>query len=285
MQPPPCPGRRSLALFRESAYFRTSIDGYIWMAIGLRTNYPTQNQFNMARFNYSGVAVTGGTGRLNSSLGGTVLMKNGVVRSYTTPTNPQSSGQIQTRNQFSYLQTTWGQTLTEAQRTSWDAAAASGDWQIQDPFTGSSRNPKSGKDLFTTLCMNAWLADGKSTLYMDEVPAKISSSGLALGAINAAAGAGTFTIAFTGMLGNSLVISASAPGGAGQMKMRKANMRWVRSAGAPQISPFNFAANYTAAFGSLTGQEGKKIFVLVEEISIDTGQRWLVGSGNVVVAA
>jgi hypothetical protein len=67
------------------------------------------------------------------------------------------------------------------------------------------------------------------------------------------------------------------------MKIRKSLLRFLNVYGG--ASPMNLAAKWIALFGVLTAQEGQKIFVSVEAIDANTGQRRLVGNTSVVIAA
>lgn len=239
----------------------------------------------MARFKYSGVAITGGTGRLNSSMGGSVLLKNGVVRNYVTPINPKSEAQIEVRNVFTSFNTGWKANNSEAQKEAWETAAKSGDWPIQDPFTGTSRNPTSGKELYTTLNMNIWLAGGKVVNETNNVPVKQAAGTSQLGDSTATAAVQSLSIVYSGDLaGNEVhVLSTSKPLSSGRLKFRRNEMRYIMATG--NATPIDALAAFQAVHGNLTGQAGNVIFVLLEAVNIVTGQRRVAGTSRIVIGA
>lgn len=234
----------------------------------------------MARFNYGGL-VSGGTGRFLSSLGGMVLMKNGVVRAFVTPSNPQTTSQMNVRSEFSINTGAWSG-LTEAQRLAWDAAAASGTWTKTDPFTGTTRAISSGKLLYMFVNQNL-VASG--ALPVSDVPTQVTPGTTVATTATFAAGAGTATVAYTGALnGDEVHVFTASPAiSAGNMKVRRAICRAIGNSGA--VSPVNIAASYTGVFGTLTGTATRKVFVIVEAINQVTGQRRVCGIVNDIIAA
>lgn len=94
-----------------------------------------------------GMMMTDGRGKL----GGQVASKNrsgAYVRTKVTPVNPRTSYQSAVRQMLAIVSKSWD-TLSENARTSWNAAADSGDWNRNDIF-GDSRKP-TGKNLFTSI--------------------------------------------------------------------------------------------------------------------------------------
>lgn len=235
---------------------------------------------SMARFNYGGL-VSGGTGRFLSSLGGMVLMKNGVVRAFVTPANPQTTPQMNVRSEFSVNTSSW-QGLTEAQRLAWDAAAASGTWTKTDPFTGTTRAISSGKLLFMFVNQNI-VASGAGAI--QDAPTQVTPGTSVVTAATFAAGAGTATFTYTGALNGDEVhlVTASPAISAGNMKVRRAICRSIGQIGT--ASPSNIAAMYTGVFGTLTGTATRKVFLIVEAVNQVTGQRRVCGVVNDIIAA
>lgn len=242
----------------------------------------------MARLSYSGVAITGGTGRLNSGFGGSVLLKNGVVRNYVTPANPQTPDQQVNRTAFAFLTQFW-KNLSAAQRDAWVAAWNSGNWQKQDPFTGTTRNYGSAKDLFISLNMNFLIADGSVSAPDANLltpPATTALPALGLTSVTIDASAGTVGIVYTGTLtGTTLVIRMTPPVSPGNERTTSVltKFRFVQIASG--ASPVAAGTAYVALFGAITAQAGQKVFYTVEAILLATGKRGLVGSGNTVIVA
>lgn len=246
-----------------------------------RSVQPVCKKFIPMRVNWSGVAMTSGSGRLNGAFGGNVVQKNGRVREYVTPTNPNTVAQATKKAQFTSQSQSWTG-LTNAQRLTWEAAATSGQWPISDPFTGTSRNPASGFELYMTVNGNlAIVSAGPIT----SAPAKITTGNTVATTAAAAAGAGTFTFTYTGALiaSERHYVRATAPLPAGRMKLRPSLLKQV--AVNNTASPATIAAGYVAIFGALAGQAGKKIFLVIEAIDNSTGQRRTVGSLQIIIAA
>lgn len=241
---------------------------------------------NMARFSYSGVAITGGTGRLNSSLGGSVLMKNGVVRNYVTPTNPQTEDQIEYRALFAFLTQSW-EDLTEGERTEWENARSENGRQVQDPFTGTSRPASSGKALFISVNTNMAIA-GNTT----NAPAVLAQSPpsleplevVSISSVVVDASAGTVALTYTGALTNMAIVSRmTKPVSAGNMRLTsvKSDLRTLPASGA--VSPQALGGAYVAKFGAITEDGGRKVFYFMEGINPLDGTRRVLASGNVVI--
>lgn len=237
----------------------------------------------MARFNYSGVAVTAGSGRLNSSLGGTVLLKNGVVRNYVTPTNPQTAAQTAKRALFSSAVNTWKGVLTDAQRAAYDVAAATDAWKVPDPLTGTLRN-LTGEQLFIQLYMNVDTAQGDVTDVYN-VPTPVDMSGVALGTLTAVAGTTAMNLAYSGTIptGAQAQIFASPAVSPGRMKIRNSELRQISIENG--ATPFDLLSGWEATFGALNTKAGQKVFVKVFLLNEETGQRVSLGTASDIVAA
>lgn len=225
--------------------------------------------------------MTSGSGRLNGVFGGNVVQKNGRVREYVTPNNPNTTAQATKRAQLASNSQAWNG-LTNAQRLTWEAAATSGQWPISDPFTGTSRNPSSGFELYQIVNGNLLIVGAN---VIASAPNKVATGNTVATTAAAAAGAGTFTVTYTGALTASErhYFRATAPLPAGRMKLRPSLLKQV--AVNNTASPATIAAGYVAVFGALVGQAGKKIFIVIEAIDNATGQRRTVGSLQIIIAA
>lgn len=245
----------------------------------------------MARFNYSGVAITGGTGRLNSGFGGSVLLKNGVVRNYVTPTNPQSANQIAIRASFAAYQAAWAN-LSEAQRLTWQAGLSDPQWYISDAFTGTSRPATSGKALFTLVNINKLVANdasGGGTVYFSTLPAVSAIDPIDNANIAAAAAAGTFNITWGGgtTVNDVIVCYASPPVSPGIQSLNsvKSKLRFITAVPSGESTPYTAASAYTALFGAITAAAGLKIGFRIDGITEADGRRRILATGLSVIAA
>lgn len=84
---------------------------------------------------------TGGISGRDENASKTYAFRNGknysVIKKFTKPTNPNTLSQQLVRQSFSNLSAKWSQ-LTDAQRESWNRAAASTQWQNADNFGGNT---------------------------------------------------------------------------------------------------------------------------------------------------
>ena len=239
----------------------------------------------MARLNYSGIAITAGTGRLNSPMGGNVLLKNGVVRNYVTPVNPSSSDQVAVRNALSFLSSEW-KNLSEVQRAAWEAARLQSEYFLPDTFSGTPRPASSGKLLFVQYNYNCTTMVGlPASVVLTEPTSLYSFEDIVIESVTAAAGTGaigyTFTAASTDE--SALVVVASPSVSPGNMKKRKSLMRIVSQEITP-ASPVSIKAGYDAKFGGV-GDAGTVIFVDIIQVAPAYGVRRLLHSARVVVSA
>lgn len=239
----------------------------------------------MARFNYSGVAITGGTGRLNSSLGGTVLLRNGVVRNYVTPVNPQTALQTTFRLMFQYFTSVW-KSFAPANKAAWEAARTSDAWQITDPFTGTSRPYSSAKAMFQSLNSNANIALGTvdaPTTEFESPPAKVLPSGVGFTSLIADVGEGTFELTYSGTLasGERIVQKLGPQQSQGYTKIRQSLLRQMTASLA--ASPIDFITQYEATFGSIA--VGAQIFYETWVYQALSGEKRMIASGAITVVA
>ena len=176
--------------------------------------------------------------------------------------------------------------LTDANRLTWENAASSGGYQIQDIFTGTSRNPTGGKELYVSRCMNVFACDGSATGLIGDIPNEGIQGDTLLGAITADASAGTISCVYSGSLGGDEfhVVYATQCVSAGNMKMRKSLLRQVLNLNS-SASPIAAGASYVAKFGAITSKEGDVLFLVMVAIKQETGQRRICGSARVVVVA
>lgn len=262
----------------EQPFFRIA---FCWIFAGktggnssetIETHLIAATNSTSMKIQVSGVAAT----TLSGKYSGAVFNKNNTVRVKRTPRNPQTSGQIEQRASLTTFAQAWA-SLTASQRTAWETAAKSGDWKGTDRL-GDSFNP-SGSGLFSRLNLNL---NTIGVSQISDVPVKVSAPALTLGAVTCT-DAPAFTLAYTGTLGSGhkLVISATGQQSAGRMQSPKSGFRIVLTS--TSTSPVNIASAYTTLFGDLV--EGKKIFIKVELISNTSGQRSLVGTTSVIVAA
>lgn len=242
----------------------------------------------MARFSYSGVAITGGTGRLNSGFGGSVLLKNGVVRNYVTPVNPQTADQQTTRTAFAFLTTAW-KGLSSTNQAAWIAAWQSGDWTVQDPFTGTTRPYGSAKSLFIALNMNFLIAgNGLDTpsVEFQAPPATSDLPALGIASVAIDASSGTVAVDYSGTLGDSvLVIRMTPPLSAGNQRLTSVKVKLRSLPSTSGATPLAEGTAYVAKFGAITGSAGLAVFYVIEQIDTTNGKRGLVGTGRVVIVA
>lgn len=242
----------------------------------------------MARFNYSGVAITGGTGRLNSSLGGSVLLKNGVVRNYVTPVNPQTSDQQEVRSAFAFLTAAWkGESSTN--QAAWVSAWQSGDWTIQDPFTGTTRPYGSAKSLYIALNMNFLISGnalGSPSVEFHTPPATSDLPALGITSFAFDASSGTAVLTYTGTLGDSvLVVRATQPLSPGNQRLTSVKTKLRTVTIGSGVSPLALGTAYTTKFGAITSSTDLAVFWVIEQIDTTNGKRALVGSGRSVIVA
>ncbi len=212
--------------------------------------------------------------------GGHVMSKNrggAYMRTKVTPSNPQTTSQQTTRSSLSSFAQSF-RSLTQLQIAGWNNAVQN--FKGTNIF-GDVVNP-SGINLYVKL--NTLLAlVGAAALTDAPLPGEVASLLTLSGA--AAAGAGTFTVAFTPTpvpADHSLVILASkqfSPG-VSAFKGKSTVIKIVAAAGA---SPSNVFAAYTAKYGSLI--EGQKIAIEAFFVNEITGQKSISLHNSLVVAA
>jgi hypothetical protein len=225
------------------------------------------------------------SGTIGRSHGGTVFLKNGRVREYVIPTYTNTDSQAVIRSAFNYLNERWGTTLTEEQRLAWVAAYKLQDWQVQDDFTGVQRPIKSPKQLFIKLNFNRFealnlLATPEGG--MDTPPSKTEAPILGNFQITVADSSNTVNLFYNGSLSNSFVfvprLTPALTAATMSMKTAQCHLRTQLSADYVSTANIDHVANYT-------GQEGKKVFYVLQLVSSTTGQKIIVAAGNTVITA
>lgn len=228
----------------------------------------------MAQIELSGIGVTGVSGKL----GGTVFSRNNGgagVRIKTKGTNPRTNAQTTQRAKFSNQASSW-RDLTDAERLSWNLAAASGEYNSKNRV-GATITP-SGSVLYNRL-NNTIVAAGGTPITTP--PLKVGFTAITLGALTAASGTPALSLVFTGSLATDERLIVEATYGTSPGVSRPSNFRKITNYSG--TSPANLLSAYAAVFGNPI--EGTKIFVRVTIVNRTTGQSELVGQVVAVVAA
>ena len=148
-----------------------------------------------------GALVVDGRGKI----GGQVASKNrsgAYLRTKVTPVNPRSGSQITVRNRLSGLSQGW-RGLTAANRAAWNSAVS--DFAKTNIF-GDLVNP-TGFNLYQRLNNNL-LRIGEAALSTPPAPSSIDD--IVIGALTAAAAAGTVSLAYTASAGSGSEIEVYA---------------------------------------------------------------------------
>lgn len=220
---------------------------------------------------------------VRNKIAATVFTKNkagAAIRNRTTPINRRSTGQTNQRQQLASFSSQW-RGLTQAQRDGWNAAAPS--FPQQDNLGQTIF--LTGAQLYSRCNLNLQLI-GEAQI--DDAPNPTSFPVLAMGALAAAAGAGTFTAAFTPTpvpAGYDLVVRATAPVSAGKSFVGNSQFRFLQTVAAAGTSPANIAAAYVATFGAITSKAGQKVFVEMFLIEIASGLAGIPVRGETIIAA
>lgn len=216
----------------------------------------------------------------SGKLGGHVYAKNrggNYVRTKSTPINPQSTSQLDVRNSFTGISQAW-RALTAAQQVAWNSAVAN--FKSTNVF-GQLKTP-SGSNLFMRLNRNLHTI-GVSII--SDPPAPTTTLAPASITPAAAAGAATFTVAFTATpvpAGYKMVIRATAQQSPGKTFLKN-QYRVLMTVAAAGASPTNIEAAYVAKFGALVA--GNKIGVSIAFYNMTTGLKSLNLSSEIIVAA
>lgn len=188
-------------------------------------------------------------------------------RNRTIPTNPNTAAQITYRNVLKTASQAW-RNLTDAQRAAWSAAAAL--IPRIDPL--GRVYYQSGHQFFVSTCQaiklysaTAAFPTDPSTVITPVDPTSITPA--------AAAGAATFTVAYTATpvpAFTKLVIEATPMLSAGVNFVSRSKLRIVQIIAPAGASPADIKAAYVALFGTLVA--GKKVLVRAYEISATGGR-------------
>lgn len=242
---------------------------------------PEQKFLIMAR-NRFGTDILGRTGSMNKSAGGMTYMKNNVMRVRNIPTNPQTDLQQLIRAAFTSIGSKW-KTQTEANRTLWEVAKANPYWAIQDEFTGTSRQPASGKDLFILVNFNLNQSTdslGAPTIVTTSPSVDEPTDEFSITSIVADDSSNSLTLTYTQTGTNEVLVAKVSPAlSPGNMRLTsvKSKLRGFTTVGA---SPATIAK-----VDSYSGQTGQKVFYVIEAINLTSGKKRLIASGNTIVVA
>lgn len=200
-------------------------------------------------------------------------------RNRTIPVNPNTADQQTYRNVLKTASQAW-RALTEAQRSAWEAAASI----LPRIDTLGRTYYMTGHQFFVSTCQAIKLYDATSAF--PTVPSSVITPIDPTSIVPAAAaGAATFTVAFTASpipATTKLVIEASAMQSPGVNYVGRSKLRIIQLIAAAGISPANIHAAYIAKMGALIA--GKKVLVQAYEIS-STGGRTNKLQALIAVAA
>lgn len=187
-------------------------------------------------------------------------------RQKVSPVNPQTPRQTTVRARVAMLSQYWGGTLTQQQRDAWIAA---GDVYTVRSVYGETQT-LNGIALFQRLNLNILNAGGA---IIQVPPVNLEVPQLINPVLTAETDtANVISLAFAGgpLTGtNKAYIFVSPPMPPGRSFVKSA-MRYLEFQ-AGTTTPLNIAAAYESLFGTITGKEGMKIFVLLAVVNTATG--------------
>lgn len=226
-----------------------------------------------------GMMMTDGRGKL----GGQVASKNragAYVRTKVTPSNPQTESQSVVRSILAVLSKRWSGTLTEGQRAAWVEASASGEWNKMDVF-GNSRKP-SGFNLFVGMNSLQQATEGQP---LTVPPAKAEFLVARTLSLAAAAGSPAGTVqgildveAGTPQTNTQIQIQATAPVSAGKSYVKNLFRDIAVQNLISGTNSLVLGTPYEEKFGTLTGNEGKQIFIRVRQVVEGQATPWITAS-------
>jgi hypothetical protein len=211
-------------------------------------------------------------------LGGQVFSKNrggSYVRRKVTPSNPRTLDQQANRALLGSTSRGWS-SLTDAQRTAWNAAVVN--WPKKTIF-GGTKIP-SGKGLYVELNKNLSAA-GQSNISVP--PAKADIPVLGLVGVTFDISLGTMVITYTGNPDIYLLQVRATPMLSQGTTNAKNRFRIIYTENADNYDDNNAYDAYVAKFGSLT--VGANVQVSVALISPSTGQISVAENVTAVVQA
>src|SRR5882672_6567831 len=223
-----------------------------------------------------GAIVADGRGKI----GGHVMSKNrggAYMRTKVTPSNPRTSFQSTVRSNLTTLSQGW-RALSASAIAAWNGAVSN--FTGTDIF-GDIKTP-SGLNLYVKLNANL-LEVGTPALALPPLPGAVV--GPATITPTAAAGANTFSVAWTGgavPANTAWIIQATKQVSPGKSFIKNL-YRDVHVLAAAAATPYNFDANYTARFGALVA--GEKIGVQITAVNLLTGQKSIPQNVEIIVAA
>ena len=185
------------------------------------------------------------------------------VRQYTKPTDPKSTAQLAQRAALGSQSQVW-RTLSLLIQTAWISLAAT----VSKTNRMGTSIFWTGQALFNSLNRNLIQA-GQAAITAAPIYTVPSAVLTVSGA--AAAGANTFTVAFTPTpvtAGVVFQIWASGPVSAG-VRSVGGKFKFIANVAAAATSPQSIRTPYTAVFGTLIA--GQSIFVQIRAVSITTG--------------
>jgi len=201
-----------------------------------------------------------------------------VIRKRVRPRNPRTSTQLSQRSSLSTFSKSWGSTLTQTERNGWDALAAT--VTIKDRL-GNAHHP-TGLQLFERVNLNLKTI---AVAELDAPPADQNVTALTSITPAAAAGAATFTVAYTATpaaAATVVVIYASPQNSPGRQSTFGA-VAFIQKTAAAAASPANIEAAYVAKWGALIA--GKKIRVRALTINNSNGAASIPLISDIIVAA
>lgn len=215
------------------------------------------------------------------SVGGATYTKGrfgAVLRLKTSPVQPRTSKVLVVRSFFAELSKRWFGTLVDSERLAWTALA------IANPRTNAFGNSitLTGLQLYQSINRNLQNAMQAT---IDTAPANLDVDAITSITPAAAAGAGTFSVAFAPdpvPAGHAMVIEATLQVNAGRSFV-SGFYRKIHVSNPAVGSPVDIHAEYIAIWGAL--RAGQKIGVRAKLVSQSTGAASVPYASTITVAA
>jgi hypothetical protein len=219
---------------------------------------------------------------IRGKIASTVFTKNKAgasIRNRVTPINRRSSNQTAVRQRLASLSAQW-RGLTEAERTSWNAAGAS------FPQTDNLGQTifLTGEQIFVR-CNSNLILTGNSQI--TSAPTPTSFDVLSFTSLTVTADDGVVSLAFapTVPAGYEMVVRATAPVSPGKSFISDSAFRFIKSIAPAATSPQALTSEYAAVHGSLTNSTDQKIFAEMYLVEQASGLAGIAVRGFGVVAA
>lgn len=199
-------------------------------------------------------------GRKSGRASGNVYMKNGVIRGYADPANPQTVAQMTQRASFGFLSSNWN-SLSEDEQNAWNAFRITVSNRFGNPVTVS------GKGAYIALNRNLFNI-GDAYLTTPPLPVGIAPPTTLSNTCDASAE--HLKINFTPTpvpAGVAWLVFATQSLSSGVRKPSKSAYRLITALPATTASGVDLTTEYDAVFGGVT--VGARVFVKV--IAIGTG--------------